>query len=370
MKKIIFLCLFLSLFASSALAKETEVNFFYSSTCPHCVQEQKFLDQLEERYSEIEVNRFSISENVILLKKFYKDYDVPREYYGTIPITFIGEKYFVGFNDEIGEKIESCVSQKDNECIENSSDGLKLPFIGEINIEKYSLPVLAILLGFLDGFNICSLGALVLILGLVLALKSRKRVLFFGGIFILTTALMYGFLIVLWYKVFSFFTSYLSLMQFLIGVLGIGGAIYFLRQFLRFRKYGPTCEMNTGKGLMNKFSSRFKTSLQESRNVLLILISIVVFAAVITIVEFPCSAVVPVAFAGVLAQSGLSTFSYLLYISIFVVFYMIDEIIVFLVAFLTMKVWLASSKAITWITLLEAVILFALGIYYLFGLWG
>ena len=76
---------------------------------------------------------------------------------------------------------------------------------------------------------------------------------------------------------------------------------------------------------------------------------------------------VPVAFAGVLAQSGLSTFNYLLYISIFVAFYMLDEIIVFLIAFFTMKIWLASSRVAVWIILAESIILFALGAYYLFN---
>ena len=80
------------------------------------------------------------------------------------------------------------------------------------------------------------------------------------------------------------------------------------------------------------------------------------------------AAVVPVAFAGILAQAGLSSFQYLLYISLFVLFYMLDEIIVFLIAFFTMKIWLASSKIVTWAALLESIILFILGAYYLFNI--
>lgn len=117
---------------------------------------------------------------------------------------------------------------------------------------------------------------------------------------------------------------------------------------------------------MAKFSSRFQNSLKNSSDIFLLLGSVLLFAGVITIIEFPCSALLPVAFAGVLAQSGLSTFQYLLYIAIFLIFYMLDEIIVFLIAFFTMKIWLASNKAITWITLAEAVILLGLGIYYIF----
>ena len=156
-------------------------------------------------------------------------------------------------------------------------------------------------------------------------------------------------------------------MEILIGLLGIGGGIYFLRQFVKFKKQGPACEISMGEGIVSRFSSKFQQSFKESGSIILLLGSVLLFAGIITIVEFPCSAVVPVAFAGVLVQSQLSIFHYLLYIALFVLFYMLDEIVIFLIAFFTMKIWLASNKAIIWITLIEGIILSALGFYYLFN---
>jgi len=381
MKKFVFaIFVFIFLFNTFdfVLAQDTgvEINFFYSESCPHCAHEEKFLDELQEKYPEIEINRFSVSNrnNIELLKEFYKEYEVPVKYYGMVPITFTDERYFLGFNEEIGESIKDCILECKKDKISEESvtvidleGDINLPVIGKINLKKYSLPALAVILGFLDGFNICSLGALVLILGLVLAIKSRKKTLLFGGLFILTTTVVYGILVVIWYQVFSFLIPYIRIMEILIGLLAIGGGVYFLRQFIRFKKYGPMCEVGLGKGIMSKFSLKFQESFKKSGNILLLLGSILLFAGIITVVEFPCSAVVPVIFAGVLSQAQLSTFYYLLYIALFVLLYMLDEIIIFLVAFFTMKVWLASSKAITWITLVEAIILFLLGFYYLFG---
>lgn len=389
MKKWIFIILVLILtFAvfDFILAQENqvEINFFYSRTCPYCAQENKFLGELENKYPEIKVNRLKISErkNIDLLKKFYQEYNVPKELYGLVPITFIKGEYFSGFDEEIGEEIENCVlrllgeeTQKPCQCekcqgystLIDQSRKIKLPFVGEIDISKYSLPFLTVILGTLDGFNVCSLGALILILGLVLGLKSRKKVLIFGGIFITTTAVIYGILIVLWYQLFSFFASYLKIMEILIGILAIGGGVYFLKQFIEFRKKGPTCEANTGNKLASKFSSRFQESFQKSGNIFLLIGAILLFAGIITIVEFPCTAAVPLVFSSILVQSQLSGFSYLFYIVLFLLFYMLDEIIVFLIAFFTMKIWLASSRVIVWITLVEAIVLFLLGFYYLFG---
>ena len=358
----------------NVISNGVEINFFYSSTCPHCAKEERFLDGLQEKYPAIKINKFVISnkDNVELLKKFYKDYDVFPEYYGMVPITFTNARYFVGFNEEIGRSIDGCILEckKDNiskgdVTIIDLEGNISIPIIGKINIKKYSLPVLAVLLGFLDGFNVCSLGALVLILGFVLALKSRQKVLIFGGLFIFTTTFVYGFLIVIWYKIFSFLVPYMRIMEILIGLLGIGGGIYFLREFIKVRKQGPVCELSSGKQIMSKFSSKFQNSLQKSGNIFLLLGMVLLFAAIITIVEFPCSAVVPVAFAGVLAQSGSSAFSYLFYIAVFLVFYMLDEIIVFLISFFTMKIWFASNRVMIWFLLAEAIILFGLGLYYL-----
>lgn len=364
-------CLF---FAFNASAQEVTIDFFFSPTCPHCAAEKVFLDDLRARHSEIIINRYSVNEkeNIDLLNEFYDKYDVSSSYKGLVPVTFTNEEYFIGFNDSIAKDIEGCIDKCERGDVSEGGfsvvdleGNISVPIIGKINVEKFSLPILAVLLGILDGFNVCSLGALVLILGLVLAIKSRKKTLLFGGIFIITTAVVYGLLIVIWYQIFSFFTSYMRLMQIIIGLLGIGGAIYFFKEFLRFRKHGPICEVSTNSGIVSKFSSKFKESLRNSTNTILLLASVLIFAGILTIIEFPCSAVIPVAFAGILAGAGLSTFQYLIYISIFLVFYMFDEIIVFLIALFTMKLWLSSNKALIWITLVEAIVLFTLGIYYL-----
>ncbi|MCJ7829642.1 hypothetical protein MUP50_00945, partial [Patescibacteria group bacterium] len=200
--------------------------------------------------------------------------------------------------------------------------------------------------------------------------RSRKKILIFGGVFILTTATIYGLLIVLWHQLFSLFAHWEKLMQILIGILGIGGGIYFFKEFIKVKKYGPTCDTGTKSNIISKFSSKIKELLgiekpELSKGVLAVILGIFVFAAVITIVEFPCSAAIPVIFAGVLAKAHLPAVLYLFYIVLYLILYMLDEILVFLIALFTLKLWLASPKFVTWITLVEAIILFLLGLYYL-----
>jgi len=368
----IFFALILGSFNFVYAQDKIEVNFFFSETCLVCKGTNDFLDGLADKYFEIKLNKYSLSnqENINLLTNLYIKHQTPRENYGLVPAVFIENKSFIGMDNNVAVGIEDYIlaliaSQPVTTTTEEKL--INLPFIGEIDPVKYSLPVLSVMLGFFDGFNVCSLGALVLILGLVLVLRSRKKILIFGSIFIGTTAIIYGLLIVLWYKVFSFFASYLRLMEITVGLLGVAGGLYFLKEFIRFKKSDPTCEIKTGQGIITKFSEKIQKGLQEKKNILIIMFSVLLFAGIIAVVEFPCSAAVPLFFASILAKAELSTFQYLSYIALFILFYMFDEIIIFLIAFFTMTVKLTSAKFVTWITLIESIVLFLLGFYYLFG---
>jgi len=370
-----FFTFFIFIFQENVFsAQPLQIDFFYSATCSHCAKAKEFLTQIKKDYPQFTLNQYEAYQESQRLIEFYKTNQVPFQSQGLVPIIFIDKQYFIGFNEEIANKIEKCVmntihrpdSLTQNNC--STDDKMTLPIIGKIDQNKFALPVIAVLLGIMDGFNVCSLGALLIILALVLALKSRFKTLVFGGTFIVTTAFIYGLLIFFWYQLFSLITPYIRQMELVIGVLTVAGGIYFLREFIKFRKQGPTCSIGPAQKIEGGFSKKFKSLLDNKAKTLTIFISILLFALVITVVEFPCSAAVPVVFAGILSKAQLSDWLYLVYIILYVLFYMFDELLVFLIAFFTMKLWLASPKFITWITLLESIIMFSLGIYYLFGI--
>ena len=367
-----FFALFLSPFFAFAQEK-VEVHFFRTATCQHCITENNFLTGLEKEYPDLTVFRYPLEndENQALLKDFAERYGAER-YLGVVPITFIGDEYFVGFDDKdgVGRQIKSAILKQMGiaEEEEEKEGTLWMPFLGNVDISRYSFAFLAVLLGFLDGFNVCSLAALVLILGLVLVLKSRKKILLYGGTFVFTTSVVYGLLIVLWYQLFSYLAPYVRILETVVGILAILGGLFFFREFIRFKKYGPTCSASVGDSLISRFFKKTQQVFEKHDNTPLLLLSIFLFAFAVAIIEFPCSAAIPVVFAGALAKAQLSSASYLFYIALFVLFYMLDELVVFLVAVFKMSVWMTSPKFTIWATLIEAIILFLLGFYYLVGL--
>lgn len=359
--------------AEPTAGKSIEIQFFYSTTCPHCRAEQPFLDDLQDKYKDIKVIRYSIyeRENQELLRHLLEERKM-LEYFGSVPITIVGSEVFLGFDNAegIGRSIEAAVAAQlaarapageepmplDDTPTTTAGTGIK--------INQQPLVLLAVSLGALDGFNVCSLGALVLILSLVLVLRSRRKVFLYGGLFILTTAVVYGLLIVFWHQLFSLLGQYLRLLDLTLGILGVVGAVYFFREYLRFRRYGPACQVG-GARLIGRMAKLVERSFGSHSTALLVAGSILLFAAVVTMVEFPCSAAVPVMFAGVLAKSNLPGLAYLGYLGLYLLFYLIDELVVFGIAVWKLSLWMGKGKFVTYAALVQSLLLLLLGGYYL-----
>ncbi len=360
-------CIPLLTFASNA---EADIEFFYSTSCPHCHKEQAFLDSLENTYPNLHIERYDVADlaNHPRMRELLEQHNGTR-YFGSVPLTFIGDQFILGFDtaDTTGRQIEEVLGLIEaNDTPQEPSD--EQTILG-ISRADYSLPATAIILGFLDGFNVCSLGALVLILGLVLTLSSRKAIILYGSFFIITTALIYGLMIFFWHQLFSLFAPFLPFLQLIIATVGIGGGLFFLKEFWRFKKHGVTCA--TGESpFISRLSARVQRIFNESTSTPALIGGVLLFASVLTIVEFPCSAAVPVTFAGMLATANLSPLTYISLIALFVLFYMLDELIVFGIASVKMKVWLMSPKFTLWAALVEGLALLAFGLYYLFALLG
>jgi len=373
MKKIFFIVSFLviGLFLSSSFAQaenfdseETVViHFFDDRLCPVCRDAKNFIQSIEQDYPQVDLRIYPISDTGKL-------HEIAREYgvedYGIMaPSIFIGENFFqfINFTSRHEEMIIRAI---EGEIVEEDCCVIKIPFLNiEIDIRGWSLPLVTVILGSLDGFNICSIGALILILSIVLIFESKKKIFFAGGLFILTTAIIYGILVFTWGRLFEALVGQLEILRIIVGLAALGGGVYFFKEFWRFFRYGPTCQAS-GSALAKKATAKLKEAFEDPKRGLFYLAgAIMFFAVVITLVELPCSVGIPVAFTGILVEAGLPLATYTFYILTYIFFYMLIEIIIFTGAVLTKKIWFAGSQAITWITFVGAMVLFYLAYYYL-----
>jgi thiol-disulfide isomerase/thioredoxin len=385
MKKTIFLISILGLLFSSSVLAQTEkvdpvkslqgkfnrveINFFYSRTCPYCAAEMKFLAELEKEYPEIEIKSYEViysQENKKILQNFYEKYNVPEKDKGWVPVTFTPNKYFIGFSEQIGREIEGCLK----ECLGEGgeiSETIKIPLIGEVEISQMSLPVLTVVLGALDGFNPCAMWILLFLIAFLINTRSRKRMWLVGGTFIAASGIVYYLILTAWLNLFLVI-SYVNLTRILIGVLAVGVGVWQIRSFI---KYQPgVCKVTDGKtGVIDRMRNKIKNHTEKlalSPLTFGILIGVAALAVAVNLIEFFCSAGLPAIFTRVLTLSELSSFSYYLYLLLYTFVFMLDDLIIFSLAVITLSKIGFTEKYNYWATLIGGLLILILGILLIF----
>jgi|GEM_PF-1863974 len=251
---------------------------------------------------------------------------------------------------------------------EKTTIELPLPFVDNIEIDagQFALPVLAIILGAVDGLNVCSIGALILVLSLVLVLKDTRLILLCGGLFLLIVAAVYGLLVFIWGGIYHIILPYFPHISIIYGTAALLGGLYFFKEFLRLKKVGLACRISESK-LMKRVTEYLQETFQSpKKSIPRLALAVIIFAAIATVVEFPCSFWLPVFFTGFLADVGVSTAGYVFYLFLYLLFYLLIEVVVFIIAVAKKKVWM-DKKFIVYAALGGSLMLFYLA-YYSFSL--
>jgi len=107
MKKIILLLLVLLFIIPAASAVDMHIDYFYGKGCPACAKTAPVIDELAEKYPNVEFHEFEIynnRSNLKILEEYYDEYGVSiDERY--IPSAFSCGKYFIGYKP-IKENLE------------------------------------------------------------------------------------------------------------------------------------------------------------------------------------------------------------------------------------------------------------------------
>lgn len=373
--------------------KKVNVYFFWGEGCPHCEKEKVFLDKLEEKYPEVEVKEYEVwsnPDNLDLMKQFAKELDIDVR---GVPFTVVGEEYVIGWlSDEysgkqleeavecvlsgecedIGENIIKIdeVEEKDKEVktdeketkeVVGVPETMDLPIIGEIETKNFSLPLLTVVLGALDGFNPCAMWTLVFLISLLLGLKDRKRMWILGVVFIATSAFVYFLFMAAWLN-FILFIGMVTWIRIIIGLVALIGGGYSVREYI-VNKDGNCKVTNTEK--RQKVFAKLK-AITHKKNFWLAIGGIILLAFAVNLVEALCSAGLPAVFTQILSLNNLSTVEYYLYILLYIFFFMLDDLIIFFIAMTTLRMTGANKKYVKWSNLIGGILMLLIGLLLIF----
>jgi len=378
MKKIlgVFLFLLIVVIPFNVFAKDkVTLNLFYSKTCPHCHEEMDYLNSIKDDYPYLEINYYEKDDYPDLLKKVRKDLDIDNSY---VPLTIVGTDYFIGFSashkteiidmieaykdkdycDIVNDDTKKTTCFRKNDGIYKESEYKDIPIIGKVNVKETSLFFIALIIGLVDGFNPCAMWVLIFLISLLIDMKDKKKMVTLGMIFLVSSALVYLFFMLAWLKVTNSLMS--TWFRYIIALVAIIAGTINLRSYLKTRKSDVGCTV-TKKEDRKKIMVRAKKALNENKFILSVL-GIIALAFSVNLVELACSAGLPTFFITILGMNDLSSFEYAIYILVYILAFMIDDIIVFLIATFTFKVSGISNKYTKYSHLIGGLICLIIGI--------
>jgi thiol-disulfide isomerase/thioredoxin len=390
----LFALLAISLFALLALntaaqpSGRVDVYLFWAIGCPHCDREIDFLKRLEAEELRLRVHYLEVSRDAANQRAFTAVVErfVPDD--PAVPITLVGNRAMVGYatdessGAELRREIARCLASgcpdvvgpllarasgggsADTTTAGRAGEGaermispaITVPFLGEVRTADFSLPVLTIVLGAIDGFNPCAMWVLVFLIGLLLGMEDRFRMWVLGTAFIAGSALVYFLFMAAWLN-FLLFIGAVIWVRAAVGLVALGGGFYYLREY--FQNPDAACKVTAPQARRRVFESLRKLA-TESR-FWLALAGIVALAFAVNLVELLCSAGIPAVYTQVLALSNLPAWQYYAYLLLYILVFMLDDLFVFVVAMRTLQVTGVTTRYVRFSHLAGGVVLLAIG---------
>lgn len=384
MKKFKFLILTILLLLPISISAKEKVNLylFHSETCMHCQAEIEYLNKLKEEYDNLKIHLYEVDSHKDNAEKMIKVKEKLKIDSPNVPFTVIGNYYYIGFSDGIGDGIKELVEKYSNEqeinMVKPILEDKEVPnvkmlngeiktikFLGkEINPATLSLPVLSIILGTIDGFNPCAMWVLIFLISMLFNMKNKKKMWCLGITFLVTSAVVYLFFMFAWLGITTTLLTQVSWFKILIGLVALTGAFINLRSFYNSIKKGTGCEVVSDKKRKRIFEKIKKITTEKS--FILALLGVMILAISVNVIELACSAGIPVLFTNVLALNNLTNLQISLYILIYIFFFLIDDIIVFAVAMLTLNIKAISTRYTKYSHLIGGIIMLIIGLLMIF----
>jgi hypothetical protein len=333
-------------------AERVTLYLFASKTCINCLHEKEFLAGLQQRIPELDVRSFEVQfdpANAQLLVQVAGRFGEPAR---GVPVTFIGASApITGF--ERAETTGALIEARVRACLERGCEDvvgpivagatgaapaptppaakplpppqsaatdttLALPLVGATDLRTVPLFTLTVILGALDSFNPCAFFVLLSLLGMLVHARSRLRMLFIGGIFVLFSGMVYFVFMAAWLNVFL----YIGQMQAITtaaGVVALFIAAVNIKDFFLFKK-GISLSIPESKkpGLFG----RMRVLLHES-SLPAMFLGTVVLALAANSYELLCTAGFPLVFTRILTLSRLGPLEYYLYLALYNAIYVL-----------------------------------------------
>jgi hypothetical protein len=320
--------------ASLAWELDGQLHVFFQADCPHCHRAIEFLKT--QPGIAFDLHDVATAAGGNLLELVASELGIDESDIG-VPLFVFGRRYLIGFDapETTGRELLALIAGTAESSAPDKTPIIRLPIFGKIDPSHYSLVGLTVVMALADGFNPCAMWVLIYLISLIAGLEEREKIWWLVGTFVLASGILYFLFMTAWLKTFLV-VGYIRPLTQLIALTAIGFGASHLYE-LAWNRGAVACEIGD-------VEQRQRT-MQRIRDIVsapigltsLVLVTGLAFA--INAVEFLCSAAIPAVYTHMLSLMDLSTPAYYGYIALYVLFFMLDDLVIFgLAAFAIQKV--------------------------------
>ena len=329
---------------------------FYGKECPHCEEERAWLKKIKKDYKKyLNVYEFEVwhnKENKTKMEEIKAEFGEEKS---GVPFTIIGDNEYVGYSEALSSMLEEII--KEYSGLESNPNNIKLPLLGTVNMTSVSLPLVALVLGLIDGFNPCAMWILLFLINMLFGMENKKRAWILGYSFLLTSGLVY-FLSMLGINL-VLGVATIKWMKIAIAIFILVAGILNLKKYLKIRKEDVGCTVVDEKKRKN-ITTKMK-KIKNSDKFVVALLGTIILAASVNLIELACSLGFPVIFTEILNINEVNGIMKYIYLLIYIICYMLDDIVVFTISMFTLEATGITNKYNKLCTLVSAIIMIIMG---------
>jgi thiol-disulfide isomerase/thioredoxin len=333
--------------------------YFFSPTCPHCQAAAPYIDELQSRWPWLEVRKYAVKDNRANARFYYETALSLGTKALSVPGFVFCRQVLIGYDTaettgaEIAKALEACHERRIANptpsegaapagtvigtgaqtplAEEKAGTTVNLPFVGMVDVQAFSLPVLTLVLAGMDAFNPCAFFVLLFLLSLLVHARSRARMAIVGGTFVLFSGLVYFVFMAAWLNVFLI-AGELRVITLIAGLLALTVAALNIKDFFWFKE-GPSLSIpeSAKPGLFKRMRGIVATGSLGP-----MLASTVLLAIVANSYELLCTAGFPMVYTRVLTLAQLETWQYYAWLAAYNVIYVIPLLAIVIVFVKTM----------------------------------
>jgi hypothetical protein len=309
--------------------------FYWGIGCPHCEEASPFVRSLEEGGGVV-VERVEIRNDPAGRDRFLAEVKRLGISAPGIPMFVVGDRHLLGFRQGLTEaRIQAMIRDAAAGKPANLAEDvhrIDLPWIGAIEPGAYSLTALALVVGLVDGINPCAMYVLVAMLSILLHVRSRARLLLFGGTFVVMSGVVYFLFMTAWLNLFAL-TGFARWITVGLGVVLMGMGLINLKEVLWFKKGVSLMIPDKAKpGLFRRMRS-----VAGAASLPAALAGIAALAFVVNLVELGCTLGLPAVFTRILSlRADVSSAGRYLYLALYNVAYVVPLAVIVVVVAATL----------------------------------